>query len=236
MMKKDRSVLIQGIRDGLPIGAGYFAVSFSLGIIAKNSGITVGQGFFASLLTRASAGEYGSYLLIGAGATYLELIMLCVIANMRYLLMGTAFVQKFNPSTPLWKRILASTCITDEVFAISIKYKGYLPPSYTIGAMISAGIMWAMGTACGISAGGAMPPAVVSALGVALYGMFIAIVTEPSKKDRAVALAVIASCILSCIFDYVPALSSISYGIKVVLLTALVSSAAAIIKPVKDEE
>jgi len=233
---KSRNALIHGMKAGLPIGAGYFAVAFSLGIIAAKAGLSSCQGFLSSLLTRASAGEYGSYTLIGAGTTCVEIVMLCFIANLRYLLMGTALVQKFNPTTPQWKRVLASLCITDEVFAISIAYEGYLPASYTAGAMLTAGPLWAMGTACGISAGSIMPEIVVSALGVALYGMFIAIIVEPAKKDRAVSIAVAASCALSCIFAYVPLLNRISYGIKVVLLTALVSAVAAIIKPVDDEE
>lgn len=230
------NVFLKGMRDALPIGAGYFAVAFSLGIVAAKAGLGAGEGFISSLLTRASAGEFGSYTLMAAGAAYIEVFALCVIANLRYLLMGTAMIQKFAPGTPQWKRILASACITDEVFAISIAYGGKLPPSYTFGAMTLAAPMWALGTACGIIAGNIMPQSVVSALGVALYGMFIAIIVGPAKKDRAILLAVIASFLLSTAFTYLPFAKELSYGIKVVVLTVTISAASALIKPVGDEE
>lgn len=228
--------LLQGMRDGIPIAAGYFAVAFGLGIIARKAGLSAPEGFLSSLLTRASAGEYGSYTLIAAGAAYAEVFALCIVANLRYLLMGTALTQKFAPDTPRWKRYLASLCITDEVFAISVSYKGHLPASYMAGAMLVAGPLWAMGTACGIAVGNIMPPTVVSALGVALYGMFIVCFIQPAKKDKAVLAAVLASFALSSVFTFAPVVREISYGVRVVLLTVLISAAAAVIKPVPDEE
>ena len=229
--------LCYGIRDGLPIGAGYFAVAFSLGIIASRAGLDVWQGFLSSLLTRASAGEYGSYSLMAAGAGLLDVAALCLVANLRYLLMGTALLQKLPPDIPLWKKIIAGLCITDEVFAISISYdKGPLPVSYTAGAMMVSGLMWATGTAMGIGAGNILPPVVVEALGVALYGMFIAIVTAPAKKDRAVLYAVLAAFVLSSIFKYIPCLQGISEGVRIVVLSIAISAAAAILKPVEDEK
>lgn len=228
--------LLKGMRDGLPIGAGYFAVAFSLGMIARQAGLSAPEGFLSSLLTRASAGEYGSYALMAAGAGFLEVVALCIVANLRYLLMGTALLQKFAPGTPLWKRLLASLCITDEVFAISIAYKGHLPVSYTAGAMTVAGVMWAAGTACGIWAGNILPLSLVSALSVALYGMFIAIIVGPSKKDRAVLVAVAASFILSSLCTYLPGAAEMSQGLRIVVLTMFISAAAAVLKPVGNEE
>lgn len=227
---------VQGMRDGLPIGAGYFAVAFSLGIIAAGAGVSAGLGFLSSLSIRASAGEYALYTSMAAGAAFLEVFALGVIANLRYLLMGTALVQKFDPKVSLWKKILACTCITDEVFAISIARKGVLPPSYTVGAMFSSGLMWASGTACGICAGDIMPASVVSALGVALYGMFIAIIVEPAKKDRAILWAVLASFALSSLCTFLPGVSKISSGLRIVILTIVISSVVALIKPVADEK
>ena len=228
------SIFLKGVRDALPIGAGYFAVAFSLGIVAAKAGLTAPEGFLSSLLTRASAGEFGSYTLMAAGAAYAEVFVLCVVANLRYLLMGTALTDKLDPSTPRWKKILAGICITDEVFAISIAYEGKLPASYTFGAMSLAAPMWALGTACGIIAGDIMPAPVVAALGVALYGMFIAIIVAPARKDRAVLLAVLAAFALSCAFTYIPFLQQVSYGIRVVLLTIAVSAAAAWLKPIPE--
>lgn len=225
---------IKGIRDAVPIGAGYLAVAFSLGITARNAGMAPVTGFFSSLFTRASAGEYAVYTLMAAGAAYLEVFAVCFIANMRYLLMGASLTQKFAADMPLWKRILASCCITDEIFGISIAYKGDLPLSYPVGATVLAGTMWGLGTALGIAAGNILPAAVVSALSVALYGMFIAIIIPPSKKDRAVLIAVLAAFLLSWLFDILPGVSQISSGIRIVILTIAVSAAAAILKPVND--
>lgn len=228
--------LAQGMRDGLPIGAGYFAVAFSLGIIATKAGIPAWQGFVSSLSIRASAGEYALYTSMAAGAALVEVFVLGIIANLRYLLMGTAMVQRFAPGTPLWQRILACFCITDEVFGISIAHKAPLPPAYTIGAMVVSGLMWAAGTTCGICAGDVMPKCVVSALGVALYGMFIAIIVAPAKKDKAVLAAVAVSFALSSLCAVLPVVSHVSPGTRTVLLTILISAAAAIIKPATDEE
>ena len=237
VQRSGNSAVLYGLRDGLPIGAGYFAVAFSLGIIAARAGLSVWQGFLSSLLIRASAGEYGSYTLMAAGAGLVDVAALCVVANLRYLLMGTALLQKLPPDTPLWKRLIAGLCITDEVFAISIGYnRGPLPVSYTAGAMAVSGLMWASGTACGIYAGNILPPVVVEALGIALYGMFIAIIVAPAKKDRAVLFAVLAAFALSSVFGYVPALKGISEGVRIVLLSTVISAAAAIIKPVGDEK
>ena len=227
---------VQGMRDGLPIGAGYFAVAFSLGMIARKAGLTVPQGFFSSLLTRASAGEYGTYALMAAGAGLLEVFALCIVANLRYVLMGTALLQKFSADTPLWKKIITGFCITDEIFGISIAYKGHLPVSYPLGALLVASVMWAGGTACGIAAGNILPPSLVSSLSVALYGMFLAIIVAPAKKDRAVLLSVLVSFALSTLCEYLPGISEISSGMRVVILTIIISAAAAVLKPVKDEE
>lgn len=223
---------LNGMRDGIPIGLGYFAVAFSLGIIARKAGLTSFEGFICSLFTRASAGEYGAYSLIAINATLLELTLMCIITNLRYLLMGASLTQKFNPDTPLWKRILTACCITDEIFGISIAYKGYLAPSYTYGAMLVAGVLWASGTAAGITAGGTLPASLVSALSVALYGMFLAIIIPPSRKDANVLKAVSASFILSWLCSVLPPLSHIDSGTRTIILTIAISAVIAWLKPV----
>lgn len=227
---------LKGFRDAVPIGCGYLAVAFSLGIAAKNAGMAPVTGFFSSLFTRASAGEYAVYTLMGACAAYIEVVAVCFVANLRYLLMGASLTQKFAPDMPVWKRVIASCCITDEIFGISIAYKGNLPLSYPVGATVLAGTMWGMGTALGIAAGNVLPETVVSALSVALYGMFIAIIIPPSKKDKVVLIAVVAGFLLSWMFEVLPGVSRISSGVRIVILTLAISAAAAIIKPVRDEK
>lgn len=229
-------IFLKGIRDGIPIAVGYFAVAFSLGIIADKAGLTAGEGFFASFFTRASAGEYGVYTLVAVGASYVEVVGMCIVTNLRYLLMGAALTQKFAADTSFVKRLLVSCCITDEVFGISIAYKGLLAPAYTIGAMLVAGTLWAAGTMTGIMAGSIFPPNVISALSVALYGMFIAVIIPPAKKDRAVCVALLASFLVSWLCSILPLVGQVSSGTRTIILTILISAVAAWLKPIKTEE
>ena len=215
---------------------GYFAVSFSLGIIAAKAGLTAWMGFVGSFLTRASAGEYGVYSLIAIGASYVEVVAMCLVTNLRYLLMSTALTQKFASNVSLLKRILVACCVTDEIFGISIAYPGNLPPAYPFGAMLVSTTMWASGTAVGIVAGEILPPHVVAALSVALYGMFIAIIIPPSKRDNAVGISVIASFLLSWLCSVLPTVREMSAGTRTIVLTIVIAAIAAYVKPVKIED
>jgi len=232
----NKKALLNGMKDGIPIGLGYFAVCFSLGIIAKKAGLNPVEGFFSSLFTRASAGEYGGLSVILAHGTILEMIIISLVTNLRYLLMNTALSQKFAPTTSLFKRIIVGTCVTDEIFGISIAYEGYLNPLYPIGATLISGPMWALGDCCGIIAGSILPANVVSALSVALYGMFLAIIIPPSKKDKVVMCAVIAGFLISYIATKAPYISNLSSGTRTIILTILISSVTAIIRPVSDDK
>lgn len=126
-----RKVFCEGMRDGVPIALGYFAVSFSLGIAARTAGFTPLQGFVASLLNNASAGEYAAFALIASGATYLEVAIITLIANARYLLMSCSLSQKFAPDTPLRHRLLVGYDVTDELFGLAISYDGWLDPRFS---------------------------------------------------------------------------------------------------------
>lgn len=225
-----------GLKDGVPIGLGYFAVSFSLGIIAKKAGLSSVQGFFASLLTLASAGEYVVFMLMIAKASYWEVFVVTLITNARYLLMSCALSQKFDPKTDLGHRLGVGFGVTDEVFGITIARPGKIQPSYNYGALLSCAPLWALGTSLGIIAGEILPVRVVSALSVSLYGMFIAIFIPPARKDKFIAALIVICFAASYLFNVVPALSSISSGTKTIILTVVLSSLAAIIKPVKSEE
>ena len=164
----NRKVFCDGMRDGFPIALGYFAVSFSLGIAARKAGLTPLQGFFASLFNNASAGEYAAFTLIAAHATYLEVAIITLIANARYLLMSCALAQRCAPGMPFYHRLIVGYDVTDELFGITIARPGYLNPFYTYGAILLAAPAWALGTAFGIMAGNALPLRIVSALSVAL--------------------------------------------------------------------
>ena len=233
--KISRRVLYEGMRDGFPIALGYFAVSFSLGIAARNAGLTPMQGFWASLLNNASAGEYAAFTLIAAKATYWEVAVITLIANARYLLMSCALAQRFAPETPFFHRLIVGYDVTDEIFGITIARPGYLNPYYTYGAILLAAPAWAIGTALGIMAGNVLPLRIVSALSVALYGMFLAIIIPTARKNRIVAGLVALSFALSFACEYLPGVASLSSGTRTILLTVLISGAAAVLFPVKQE-
>ena len=137
--------LVRGMRDGIPIGLGYLAVAFSLGIAARNAGLNAFQGFLVSILNNASAGEYAGFTTIAADASYLEIAIVTLIANARYLLMSCSLSQKFAPDTPLRHRLLVGYDVTDELFGLAISYDGWLDPHYMYGAILVAAPSWAVG-------------------------------------------------------------------------------------------
>ena len=232
-----RKVFCEGMRDGVPIALGYFAVSFSLGIAARNAGLTPIQGFVASLFNNASAGEYAAFSLIAAGATYVEVAIITLIANARYLLMSCALAQRFAPGTPFFHRLIIGYDVTDELFGITIARPGYLNPFYTYGAIALAAPAWAMGTALGIVAGNLLPLRAVSALSVALYGMFLAIIVPPAKENRVVLGCVLSAFAASAALAFLPVLRSLSSGNRTIILTVVISALAAILfpRPVEEE-
>lgn len=231
-----KSALLEGMRDGIPIALGYFAVSFSLGIAARNVGLSPGQGFLASALCSASAGEYALFTLIGAGAAYWEIVLVSVIVNARYFLMSCALSQRFSPDTPFFHRLLIGNYITDELFGISVAREGWLEPAYYYGATAVAVSSWAVGTALGIRLGLLLGARIVSALSVALYGMFLAIIVPPAKREFSVACCVLAGFLCSWAFGAIPALAAISAGTRTILLTLGLSAAAALLFPIREEE
>ncbi len=221
----------EGVRDGIPIGLGYFAVAFSLGILARNAHFTPLQGFINSFLNHASAGEYAVYTVAAAASGYIEMAIMTLVVNARYLLMSTAISQKFDTKTSMLHRILVGFTVTDELFAITIKRPGYIEPLYNYGAFLFAAICWSLGTSCGIVAGELMPVRVVSALSVALYGMFLACIVPESRRHKLIGALIIISFVLSYIFNILPVFAGISGGTKTIILTIVIASAAAIIFP-----
>ncbi len=234
MIQANRQALADGFRDGIPIGLGYFVVSFTLGITAKHAGLNPFQGFLASLLNNASAGEYAGFTVIAADAPYIEIAIITLVANARYLLMSTVMSQKFSPETPFYHRIFVGFDVTDEIFGISIARKGWLNPFYNYGAMLTALPGWSIGTALGIIAGNVLPLSAVSALSVALYGMFLAIIIPPARKDKIIGAAVAISFAMSFLAETF--FSEISAGTRTIFLTILIAGAVAILHPVTEKK
>lgn len=228
--------LRNGMRDGIPIGLGYLAVSFSLGVAAKSAGLTAFQGFLASLLNNASAGEYAGFTVIAADAPYLETVLMTLVANARYLLMSCALSQRFSSDTPLYHRLLVGYDVTDEIFGITIARPGKLDPFYTYGAILVAAPCWAGGTALGVIAGELLPLRAVSALSVALFGMFLAVIIPPARQNRVVAVFVLISFAASFAAAKLPFTSQLSDGTRTIILTIVIAGLAAALFPVKQEE
>ncbi len=234
--KPRRSAFLRGMKDGVPIGLGYFAVAFSLGIAVRNAGMTAFQGFLMSWLGMASAGEYAAVTVIAAGGTYLEMAAMTVVANIRYLLMSFALSQRLSPETGLLHRLLIGYSVTDELFGIAVNEPMPLDPKYSYGSYVVAIPCWAAGTALGVIAGNLLPARVVSALSVALFGMFIAVIIPPARKNRVVLLFVALSFAASWLAAKLPLVSALSSGTRTILLTVVLASAAAALFPVKEEE
>ena len=236
MRKENSTALRNGIRDGMPIGIGYAAVAFSLGIAMRNAGMNAFQGFLISMLNMASAGEYAGVQVIMADAAYIEMALVTLIANARYMLMSTALSQRFSEKTAFFHRLIVGYCITDELFGIAINQEGYLNPFYYYGALLVAIPGWSFGTALGIIAGNVLPARIVSALSVALYGMFLAIIIPPARKDKIVAATVISGFALSWCAPYIPFLKDLNAGMKTIVLTLVIASLAAYFFPHQEED
>ena len=235
-IKNNKTIFIRGMKDGIPIGLGYLAVSFSLGIAAKNAGLSAVQGLLASFLCSASAGEYAGFTVIAADASYISMVLATLVANIRYLLMGCALSQRLDAKAPLRHRLLMAFHLTDEIFGIAISRKTEINPYYSFGAALTAAPPWAVGTMLGVIAGSVLPNSLVSAFSVALYGMFLAVIIPKAKEDRTVFAVVVISFALSLTASLAPMISQLDEGIRTVILTLLISTAAAIFCPVKEEK
>lgn len=235
-MGQRRSIFKNGMRDGIPIALGYFAVSFTLGIAARNAGFSALQAMVASALNNASAGEYALFSLVAAGSGYLEVAIMTLVANARYLLMSCSLSQKLAPDTSTLHRMLVAFDVTDEIFGISVAVPGYLAPWYSYGAMSVAIPGWAFGTFLGVVVGNILPLRLVSALSVGLYGMFIAIIVPPARTNKVILALVLISFAASYGASVLPMLAGVSSGMKTILLTVIIALTAAVLFPVEDEK
>ncbi|MBR3250294.1 MAG: AzlC family ABC transporter permease [Erysipelotrichaceae bacterium] len=224
--------LKKGFKDGIPIGLGYFAVAFSLGIVAAGAGLTPFQGFLTSFLVNASAGENAAFIAIKEAVPYMQMALIMVVSNIRYVLMSFALSQKINPATAMIHRFLLGFYLTDEYFALAVSQDPYCDPYYSYGAFLFAVPCWASGTALGIVMGNILPGRIVSALSVALFGMFLAIIIPPAKKDKAIAVLIILSFLSSYLLSRY---TNISTSTITIILTIVLSSLGALLFPTKEK-
>lgn len=225
-----------GCRDAIPVCLGYIAVSFAFGIESSKIGMSVFQAIMTSLLNVTSAGQFSALEIIARNGSFVELAILQLIINLRYMLMSTALSQKLDPELGTGYRLGISYGVTDEIFALSVLKKGKLYPLYSYGLIFISVFGWVLGTGLGAFAGQIMPQRIISCLGLAIYGMFIAIIIPDTRTSKAVLMVVVAAMTLSTTFTYAPYLRAISSGFRIIIITVLVAAIAAIYAPVKEEE
>ena len=227
----------RGFKNGIPIFLGYVAVSFTFGIAARNSGLSSLETILISATNLTSAGQFAGLDIITASSGYVAMILTQLVINLRYCLMSSSLSQRFDTNMKSYHRYLIAFGVTDEVFGVSSAYvHRNVPPAYCYGLICAAWPGWVGGTALGCISGEILPPSVLSALGVALYGMFIAIIVPPTKQNKVLLGIVLSSMLLSLGFAVTPLLKEIPSGYRVIILTIVIASVAAYFFPVKEDD
>lgn len=224
-----------GLKRGLPIALGYIPVSFTFGLMAVSGGIPIWMAVFISLSNLTSAGQFAGTKLIFLGASYAEITLTTFIINIRYMLMSLSLTQRLDKSMNLAKRLLIAYGVTDEIFSIASIEQGTLTFSYLLGLIVGPVIGWTSGTALGAFISAALPESLSSAMGIALYGMFIAIVLPVAKKSKPVTIIVAISVAIVCIIRYIPIFSMVSSGFRVIIATIIGAGIGAFLFPIEDD-
>lgn len=225
-----------GLRDGIPICLGYVSVAFTFGLMCTENGLPFWIAVLISLTNLTSAGQFAGTALIIAGGGLLEIGITTFVINLRYMLMSLSISQKVDAKLSVPKRMAMSFGVTDEIFGVSMQKKGNIIFAYFMGLMILPILGWSGGTLVGAVAVSLLPDMVRSALGIAIYGMFLAIIIPPARTERAIAWVIAIAGLISCVLYYVPLFNSISGGWMIIICAVVTSSIAAILWPVPDEE
>lgn len=223
-----------GLRDGVPIGLGYLSVSFTFGIMAVAAGLPIWAAVVISMLNVTSAGQFAGLPLLAASGSCIEMALTQLVINLRYALMSLSLSQKLHRSVSLLDRILIAFCNTDEVFAVASSKKGEVGKRYLYGLILMPYFGWAFGTFLGAAASSLLPEVVQSALGIAIYGMFLAIIIPPAKKFRPVLKVILIAAVLSCIFRFVPGLNLVSPGFVIIICAVTAAAVGARFFPVHE--
>ena len=226
----------RGLRTGLPVGLGYFSVSFGFGAMAAAQGVRVIDATLISLTNLTSAGQFAGLMLIVAGTTAWEMVLTMLVINSRYALMSLALSQRMGERIGLLPRSLIAFFNTDEIFALAMAEREPLTVPFLLGLGGLPILGWTGGTLLGALAGTVLPDSIRAALGVMLYGMFIAIVVPPARRERPVLVAVLLALVLSCLFTWMPGLKEVSGGLSIVICTVAAAAVCAWLFPVEEEE
>lgn len=231
---RKKSDFLLGITHGIPIGLGYLSVSFGFGIMAVHSGLSVMEAFIISLTNLTSAGQVQGVNVIAAGGTFLEMALVQLIINIRYSLMALSLSQKLDEKFTMPYRMLAAYGITDEIFAVCSAYEGSIKPLYMFGIISISTLGWVSGTALGAAAGEILPQSLTEALGIVLYGMFVAIIVPPARKYKSILFVVMLSALLSIAAKYF--LSFLSGGFSIIICAVIASVLGALLFPNREED
>lgn len=226
---------VSGLKDGIPIALGYFAVSFSFGVLARKGGLLPMVAGLISLSNVTSAGQFAGLEIILASGSILVMILTQFIINLRYALMSLSLSQKLPDNIGFGKRLVIAFANTDEIFAVAMARRETLTFRYMLGLELLPVLFWTLGTVCGAVASDLLPKSIQMALGVALYGMFVAIVIPVAKKEKAVLFAVLLAVAISIVLFYVPVFKKLPSGMPIVIATVLSSLIAALIYPIEEK-
>lgn len=226
----------KGLKDGIPIALGYFSVSIAFGLMAVEGGCTWFEALLISFTNLTSAGQFAGVTVIAGMGSYLEMALTQLVINSRYALMGISLSQKTDSRFRGISRLILGFAITDEIFAAAIGQDDEISRSYFGGLMSLPIIGWSAGTVCGDVLGNVMPEMITNALGVALYGMFVAVVVPKAQENLHVLTVVIIAVAISSALYYIPVFSGISAGFAIIICAVIASAAGAVLFPVKEAE
>ena len=224
----------KGLRDGIPICLGYFSVAFAFGIFCVNSGLSPLQATLISMANVTSAGQLAAVPIMTGGGGFIELALAQLVINLRYALMSISISQKLDSTMTTGHRLVVSFVNTDEVFAVASGHAGPVGTSYMYGLILTPFIGWSLGTLVGAVAGNILPAAMSDALGIAIYGMFIAIIIPVAKKNRVVMKVILTAVFLSCLFAFMPGLNKVSSGFVIIICAVVSAALFAAIAPVEE--
>ena len=224
-----------GVRRGLPVGVGYFSVSFGFGAMAAAQGVRALDATLISATNLTSAGQFAGLTLIIAGATFWEMVLTMIVINSRYALMSLALSQRMGREIGLLPRLFIAFFNTDEIFALAMAEQGRLTTPFLMGLGLTPILGWTGGTLLGALAGSVLPADIRTALGVMLYGMFIAIVVPPAREEKPVLVTAVLALVFSCAFRWLPVLKTVTPGLAIVICTAAAAGLCAWLFPVEEE-
>ncbi|MFR6291212.1 MAG: AzlC family ABC transporter permease [Peptococcaceae bacterium] len=227
---------LRGLHNGVPICLGYVSVAFTFGMMCTENSMPFWIAVLISMTNLTSAGQFAGTALIIGGGSLVEIGITTFVINIRYLLMSLSLSQRIDPALSIPKRLLMSFGVTDEIFGVSMQSRGQISAAYFFGLMTAPFWGWALGTLIGATAVSLLPAMVRSALGIAIYGMFLAVIIPPARTERALVWVIVIAAMISCLFYYLPVLQQLSSGWVIIICAVLASSFAAIKWPIKEEE